>query len=288
MRLKDIQDIFHKELAEIYPKEEIDSFFFRCTEQFYDISRLTLALQPDFILTKEEESQLFEVLSDLKLEKPIQYSLGKTEFYGSTFFVNEDVLIPRPETEELVDRIIKEASNTNDSLAIVDIGTGSGCIAISLAKHLPNAVVYAIDVSENALTIAKQNAEANEVQIHFVQANILEVKSLVETLSSDNNLNIIVSNPPYVRELEKAEMKKNVLEYEPDLALFVEDSNPLVFYQKITELATNDLKIGGRLYFEINQYLGEEMITLLENHNFKNIQLTKDIFGADRMIQGVK
>jgi len=288
LKLKDIQDIFHKELTDIYPKEEIDSFFFICTEHFYGISRLTLALQPNYILTKTEEGKLFEVLTDLKLQKPIQYSLGKTEFYGLTFAVNQHVLIPRPETEELVDKILKELPNSNDSYTIVDIGTGSGCIAISLAKKLPNAKIYAIDVSEEALKIAKQNATTNEVNIEFVHTSILEVQSLINTLSLQEGLDVIVSNPPYVRELEKAAMQKNVLEYEPGLALFVDDTNPLVFYNVITKLAANDLKIGGKLYFEINQYLGKEMISLLEKYTFKNIKLTKDIFEADRMIQGTK
>jgi release factor glutamine methyltransferase len=227
----------------------------------------------------------------LKKEKPLQYIVGETEFYGLPFLVNENTLIPRPETEELVELIIKSYNlqPTTYNPKILDIGTGSGCIAISLAKNITNSQVFAIDVSEKALTTAKKNAEINEVTINFIQADILKVDDL-ENLSNSNSklpsqYDVIVSNPPYVRNLEKSEIKPNVLEYEPHLALFVDDSDALLFYRKIAELAKKNLKENGKLYFEINQYLGKETVELLENLGFNDVVLKKDIYGNDRIIQ---
>jgi release factor glutamine methyltransferase len=196
------------------------------------------------------------------------------------FEVNENVLIPRPETEELVDWILSNNRiiETSNPLKILDIGTGSGCIAISLAKNLPNAQVYAIDVSEQALATAEKNAKRNNVNVIFIQKDILATEDLGQ------QFDIIVSNPPYVRNLEKEEIKKNVLNNEPHLALFVQDNDALIFYTKIANLAQKNLSDNGQLYFEINQYLGKEMIALLQNLNFKNIELRKDIYGNDRMI----
>jgi len=235
------------------------------------------------LVFSEEEMVLWNsILEPLKLEIPIQYLLGKTSFYGLDFEVNDDVLIPRPETEELVEWIIKGNSNTErfKDLKILDIGTGSGCIAISLAKNIPNAKVYAIDVSEKALATAKKNAVINQVDVAFITQNILETADL------NQQFDIIVSNPPYVRNLEKQEIKKNVLNNEPHLALFVEDDDALIFYKKIAALAQKNLLENGQLFFEINQYLGKDMVALLEKTNFKNIELRKDIYGNDRMIRG--
>ncbi|MCH2196064.1 peptide chain release factor N(5)-glutamine methyltransferase [Kordia sp.] len=286
MRLKDIQDIFHKELDEIYGKNEVDSFFFMLTEDYFGIERFTLALDPDIVITKEQETSIFSALSELRLEKPIQHILGKAHFYGLEFTVNEHTLIPRPETEELITFILEKAKYaTNKNLSILDIGTGSGCIAIALKKKLPYAKVFAIDISENALEVAQKNAKDNDVEVQFVQADVLSLNDLHIFKNNDEPFHIIVSNPPYVRNLEKAEMRKNVLEYEPDSALFVEDNNPLVFYDKIANLAMKYLKINGSLYFEINQYLGKEMIDLLDGKQFQNIELRKDIFGVDRMLK---
>ncbi len=208
------------------------------------------------------------------------------------FEVNENTLIPRPETEELVEFILKETSNFQlpaSSLNILDIGTGTGCIPILLKANLPQANVSAIDVSEKALDVAKRNADLNKVEINFIQANILEVEDL-SILSTSNSqlpasIDIIVSNPPYVRNLEKQEIKKNVLDYEPHLALFVEDTDALLFYRKIAQLALKNLSPNGLLFFEINQYLGKETLELLESLGFKNIELKKDIYRNDRMIR---
>ncbi|HBS53588.1 MAG TPA: peptide chain release factor N(5)-glutamine methyltransferase, partial [Flavobacterium sp.] len=221
------------------------------------------------------------ILEQLKKEIPIQYILGVTHFYGLEFEVNSAVLIPRPETEELVDWIIQNSKSKaqNSRLKILDIGTGSGCIAVALAKNLLNAQVFALDVSEQALATAKTNSEKNQVQLAFIHQSILE------TLDLGQQFDIIVSNPPYVRELEKQEIKKNVLDNEPHLALFVEDNDALIFYRKIAQLAQKNLNPQGQLYFEINQYLGQEMLDLLQGMGFKNCELRKDIYRNDRMIQ---
>lgn len=287
MILKDIQHIFHLELDELYGKEEVNSFFFMLTEAFYGLERFALAIDPEIVITKEQETPIFAALSELKLEKPIQHILGKAHFFGLEFSVNEHTLIPRPETEELVQWILddfKVENNTKKTIRILDIGTGSGCIPIALKKNLPNADVFAIDISKKALKVAKENAKSNEVEIQFVQADVLQLQDLNRIgVNKDSGFDIIVSNPPYVRNLEKEAMRKNVLNYEPDSALFVLDDNPLVFYDKIANLAKAHLKPSGKLYFEINQYLGKEMIELLQQKQFQNIELRKDIFGVDRM-----
>ncbi len=281
MYLKEIKSIYHNELDERYSKEEVNSFFYLLIEHYLGSERFILAIDPNLIISKEKERTLFEALHKLKLEFPIQHIIGKTHFMDMDFLVTKEVLIPRPETEELVHWLIKDLKKANSEIKILDIGTGSGCIAISLAKHLKCASVFALDISENALTIAQQNALDNQVNIDFIQANILEIDNL------NQKFDVIVSNPPYVRELEKLKMQGNVLKHEPEIALFVPDDNPLVFYKKITQLATNNLSAGGSLYFEINQYLGKETILLLEEHNFSDIELRQDMFSKDRMLRGV-
>lgn len=293
MVLKELQNIFHIELDAIYGKHEVDSFFYLCTEHYLSVPRIQLTLEPGLAMTKPETDLFFKVLEHLKQQKPIQYILGETEFFGLPFIVNNNVLIPRPETEELVDLIIKchtersRSTSENKNLKILDIGTGSGCIAISLAKNLPNAEVYALDVSKEALKVAKQNAEVNNVKITFIEASILEECNW-NLFFNDIEFDVIVSNPPYVRNLEKQEIQPNVLDNEPHLALFVEDDNPLLFYKAITNFAIKKLKPNGKLYFEINQYLGEETKQLLVDANFENVELLKDLNGNDRMLKGDK
>jgi len=287
MLLKEIKLIFHKELDSFYPKEEVTSFFQLLIAHYFDMERFVLAIQPEMVISKEQETPLFEALSKLKLHEPIQHIIGSTHFMDMNFKVNKNVLVPRPETEELVRWMIDEIQGTkyevqNEKLRILDIGTGSGCIAISLAKNLPEAKVYALDVSSDALEVAKKNAHLNDVNITFLNQDILELESLEE------RFDIIVSNPPYVRELEKTEMHTNVLEHEPDLALYVSNDNPLVFYKAITDFAVKNLTKGGALFFEINQYLGKETKQLLIDHNFSEIELRKDMFGNDRMLKGKK
>jgi release factor glutamine methyltransferase len=279
MNIKEYRTHFIQELTPIYDAGEAESFFYLILEEKKQLKRIDLALHPDLVFSEEEIGVWNAILEQLKQEIPIQYLLGKTSFYGLDFEVNAAVLIPRPETEELVEWILESQKSKVESqkVKILDIGTGSGCIAISLAKNLPDATVFALDVSEEALATAKKNAENNSVNVTFIHQNILETEDLLQ------QFDIIVSNPPYVRNLEKEEIKKNVLENEPHLALFVADNDALVFYKKIAQLAQKNLLSNGQLYFEINQYLGKEMVDLLEKMNFKTIDLRKDIYGNDRM-----
>lgn len=281
MLLKEIKTIFHQELDALYPKEEVDSFFYSLIEHYLKLERFVLVVQPNLVITKVEEQPLFEALAELKTEKPLQYVLGVAHFMDLELKVNEHVLIPRPETEELVEWIISDcrAIHSRD-LKILDIGTGSGCIAIALAKNLPNAKVYAMDISEETLEVAKANAELNTVEVECIQMDILNPKEI------EHEFDIIVSNPPYVRELEKEEIKNNVKAYEPSIALFVPDEDALLFYRAIIVFAERYFSKKGNLYLEINQYLGKETKALLEAHNFSEIELRKDFFGNDRMLKG--
>jgi release factor glutamine methyltransferase len=297
MTLKNFRTYFTDTLQEIYLKTEIDTFFFLLIEEKLNLQRVDTVMQPDFLIADENLSELKIILKRLQKEEPIQYILGNTEFYGLPFKVNKNTLIPRPETEELVEWIIKEVTelqnnkvaklgmyetstmNKEKSISIIDIGTGTGCIPISLAKNLNNVKISAIDVSSEALIVAQQNATLNNVDISFLEMDILETKELPQ------KYNLIVSNPPYVRELEKVEISNNVLENEPHLALFVEDDNPLIFYSKIADLAKIHLKKEGLLFFEINQYLGKETVAMLKHKGFNSIKLKKDLFGNDRMVK---
>ena len=286
MLLKNYKTTFLQELSSLYEEQEIESFFYIILEKLHGLKRIDLALNPQTVMDGAHLKQWKNIVSELKKQRPIQYILGETTFYGLSFLVNENTLIPRPETEELVELIIESTNYElrNTKLKVLDIGTGSGCIAISLAKYLPTSEVFAIDVSEKALATAKKNAELNKVAIDFISTNILDIITLSAVAGLDKQFDIIVSNPPYVRNLEKDEIKPNVLEYEPHLALFVDDIDPLLFYRKIAELAIKNLNPNGKLYFEINQYLGKETINLLEDFGFRNVELKKDIYGNDRII----
>ncbi|WP_435412588.1 peptide chain release factor N(5)-glutamine methyltransferase [Psychroserpens mesophilus] len=289
MRLKAMLKQFHSVLDENYGKEEVNAFFDVLMEHHLNDKRIQLVLNPDYSITSAQEQLFLNALNDLNNHIPIQYIIGETEFYGLPFKVSKYTLIPRSETEELVSFIIEDvtSSTVEKSIKILDIGTGTGCIAISLANNLPEANVHALDVSEDALRVAKENAKLNEATIEFIHDDILNPSHAV-LISVSHTFDIIVSNPPYVRNLEKAEIKPNVLENEPHLALFVDDENPLQFYKAICEFAQIHLKTGGALYFEINEYLGQEMVQLLQGFGFKSIQLKTDIFGKDRMIKAVK
>ena len=277
MKIKQYRTQFIQELAPFYDAYEAESFFYLILEDKHKLRQIDLALNHELTFSEDDFVVWNSLLAELKKEIPIQYLLGKTHFYGLEFEVNENVLIPRPETEELVEWIVKNNKEAK-KIKILDIGTGSGCIAISLAKNLPNAEVYALDVSKKAIETAKRNAVRNNVKITFALLNVLELDVL------KFHYDIIVSNPPYVRNLEKQEIKKNVLNNEPHLALFVEDHDALIFYRKIAELAQKNLLENGQLFFEINQYLGKEMTDLLEKMNFENIELRKDIYDNERMI----
>lgn len=281
MIISNLKPHLFQHLLTIYPKEEIESFY-KLLLNHFNLTQVDVALNTRIEFNNLQLDFIKVAIAKLKQEVPIQYILGETEFYRLRYYVDENVLIPRPETEELVDWVISDYKNNTKKLSILDIGTGSGCIAISLKKNIPNAQVFAIDISEKALEIAKKNADLNSVSINFIQSDILTATDLIE------NFDIIVSNPPYVRLLEKELMKPNVLNNEPSIALFVDDDNPLIFYHKISELAQKYLKNEGALYFEINQKFGVETVELLKNHHFKNIELRKDFYEVNRMIKGIK
>ncbi len=282
LKLKELKGNFTNSLSELYPSEEIQSFFNILCEKYLKLSRVEIALNPEREISEETFQTFQNALLRLKIFEPIQYITGETEFFGLPFKVNNHTLIPRPETEELVEWILSEIKNLQSSivnLKLLDIGTGSGCIAIALAKNLPDSRISALDISEEALKIARQNAEINGVEIDFFQADILETKILPK------QFDVIVSNPPYVRELEKKLMRQNVLNFEPKSALYVADEDPLLFYRAISKLAKTHLKPNGKLFFEINEYLADELSELLKKNGFQNIEVKKDIFGKDRMIK---
>ena len=284
MTVKKFRDYFNNTLIKLYPISEIDTFLFLLLEEYLNFKRTDLVLKSNFKISTEVLSLLTSSTELLEKEIPIQYILKKTEFYGLPFILNEHVLIPRPETEELVsfvlDKVLKIETlhPVEREIKILDIGTGSGCIPISLKKSLPLAEISAIEISDKALSVAKKNTLLNQVDINLIQQDILKTSEL------NDIYDIIISNPPYVRELEKKEIKNNVLKNEPHRALFVKDNNPLIFYDKIAELAKNHLTKNGLLFFEINQYLGKETAELIRMKGFNTIELKKDIFGHDRII----
>jgi release factor glutamine methyltransferase len=277
MQLKSLHNFFINRLLGYYPNDEIDTFFYRICNMHLKLKQIDISLKSDMIVAAHT-FEYFEMIIDRLLNyEPIQYILGSTFFFGSDFIVDKHVLIPRPETEELVSWILEKV-DTKQPIKILDIGTGSGCIAIILAKQIAQAEVYAMDVSTAALSIAKKNAEANGVVVQFIEASILEWQS------QDMFFDIIVSNPPYVRESEKEMMSPNVLNYEPHLALFVDNNNPLLFYKAIVEMSKINLTSEGLIYFEINEYLAEETKSLFSSTFFESVQLKKDIFSKNRML----
>jgi len=267
-----------KELAGIYSKEEIESFIFLIFEKLKGYSRTQFLLAKDEELSKEEVSEIEKIVTRLKNHEPIQYILGTTEFYGLPFYTVPEVLIPRPETEELVQWIIQE--NKHPEPTILDMGTGTGCIAISLRKNIPQSTVLACDISPVCIETAHRNSRLNNSEVAVFEYDILNEVPEVKF----PELDIVVSNPPYIREAEKSLMEKNVLEFEPELALFVPDEQPLIFYQRIADFSKIHLKNKGRLYFEINEAFGSECFTMLQQKGFSEVILKKDIHGKDRMI----
>ena len=289
--VRDCRRHYASELEKIYGSDEANALIMMLLEHYFGIDRVKMALEPELRLSESELLTLHFAVKELLKNKPIQYVIGETEFCGMRFFVEEGVLIPRPETEEMVKAIVNKNGVTrlgnsylarNDNQSLIDIGTGSGCIAISLAKLLKDSVVTAVDVSEKALEIAKKNAEANGVDVQFVLDDILNPKK-PELI--DNQYDIIVSNPPYVCESEKKEMRANVLDYEPSSALFVSDNDPLIFYRKILEFAQKTLKPNGQIWFEINEKFGIEMKNLCIEKGFQNVEIIKDFRGKDRILK---
>jgi len=278
--MKDSKKYITDNLEGLYDKNEIESFIYLIFKHLFGYGRKEMILMRNEILSSENMERIHNIVERLKVYEPIQYILGEAEFYGLKFIVKPGVLIPRNETEELADIIIKR--NKHKKITLLDIGTGTGCIPIAVKKYLPEAEVWGCDISETALSVAKENASRNSVDIFFVQFDILSEKTFPVT-----GFDIIVSNPPYVTEKEKELMQPNVLDYEPHLALFVPDDDPLMFYRAIVEKSTVLLKKGGEIYFEINEMYGDDIRKLLENNNF-TAEIVKDINGKDRIAVGHK
>jgi release factor glutamine methyltransferase len=283
MNYKSLSDKFLSELSLLYPVTEAEAMFMLLVAQLFNWKRADYLLRREQLVDTEALHTILNAIDKLKKGEPLQYVLGEAHFYGLNFKVNDSVLIPRPETEELVEWIVDEVSKIDFAhqlpITVLDIGTGSGCIAIALKKNLPMVKVAALDIAKRSLAVAQENAALNEVEIDFIHADILNIHE--ETLGS---YEVIVSNPPYITQSEKAAMHQNVTDHEPHIALFVDDHQPLIFYEAIADFALNNLKPNGLLFFEINAHLGKETVDMLTNKGLKNIQLRKDMQNNDRMI----
>lgn len=284
MAAKTLFNYLISEITSVYEENEAKSIVYLLLEHYLNLSKTDILL--DNSVNQSFDFQ--DIIIRLKAQEPVQYIIGETEFYGRKFKVTPDTLIPRPETEELVQLVVSSwplavGSVAQSPITVLDLGTGSGCIAISLACELPNAQVYAYDISEKVLKIARENANRNNVNVIFEQLDILNFPPF-----SFPPFSIIVSNPPYVMNAEKSEMEQNVLDYEPHLALFVEDSNPLIFYKAIAEFAYKNLIIKGLCVVEINQVFGLETAELFWNQGFRYVEVVKDMFGKDRMVKATR
>ncbi len=276
--LRDIRLYLSGELRGLYPEEEINALASLIIRTLPGMKKLHQIYDPGHLISISESERILSIISQLKKGIPIQYITGSTEFYNCIINVSRATLIPRQETEELVDTLIR--NNKDFSGRIVDLGTGSGCIAIALAKNLPGSSVTGTDISEEALVVAQENALVNEVEVDFIQDNIFNPDRILKVETG-----IIVSNPPYVRMSEKEYMNRNVLDHEPEIALFVDDSDPLAYYRAILRIAEKILQPGGKIYFEINEALGKEMLDLLDEFSYTG-WLTRDLNGRDRIIEG--
>jgi release factor glutamine methyltransferase len=279
--IKDIRPFLNRELAELYPETEIGAFANIIIRALTKTSGLHILALPESPLTQKQAARVLSICRELKSGKPLQYVLGETSFYNCTIKVNVETLIPRPETEELVDLIVKE--NRGFRGTILDIGTGSGCIAIALAINLPGTTVTGIDISEGAISLARENSTLNNATVAFLKADIMNL-DVSQFIKAD----IIVSNPPYVRESERKHMAGNVLDFEPHAALFVPDSDPLRYYRAILKIAGKILVPRGKAYFEINEAFGKEMSGLIEEFGYSAIEVINDLNGRQRIIKGTR
>jgi len=279
MTLKELEHHYINTLASLYGEDEAKQLFFLSAERVSGLSRSQLILQYDKETGDLEYGIFISMLSQLKKGRPFQHITEEAWFYGLRFKVNAAVLIPRPETEELVQWIIGTVSDSKNPLSgLLDIGTGSGCISIAVKKNCPEVTVTALDISAEALGVAAENAAYHHTQVNFIQSDIIGYEGL-------EKYDVIVSNPPYITLKERDEMHRNVLEHEPAIALFVTDENPLLFYKSIADFAARSLNPGGHLFFEINEYLGNETVEMLKSKGFVHIELRKDMQGKDRMIR---
>ena len=279
--IKDIRSYLAKELEGIYHEPEISSLSNTIIKTVLDTSGLHELYSADVHVTSVQAGIIIDICKELKTGKPVQYVLGETSFYDCIIGVNSSTLIPRPETEELVDLIIKE--NRDYSGNIIDFGTGSGCIAIALAKNLPGSSITGVDISDEVIKTAQKNALLNKVTVSFIKGDIFSFDP-----GAVNKTGIIVSNPPYVRDSEKKFMSRNVLDFEPHIALFVTDADPLIYYDAIIKLAERILIPGGRIYFEINEAMGKSLVLLLESSGYSKVKIIKDINGKERITKGTK
>ena len=272
MKLDSFKKEFLESITPLYNKDETKSLYYMLCEEYLALSKSKLIIAENMDLSIEKANHLCNCLDRLKKHEPIQYVLGKVTFMDLEFKANSSVLIPRPETEELVNIILK---NELGNKTVLDIGSGSGCIAVSLAKHSPKAKVTALDICKDAIELSQRNAKENDVNLEFINADILNYKS-------DKKYDSIVSNPPYVIESEKKHMSKNVLDYEPELALFVKNDDPLQFYKAILDFAKNSLNKNGEIYFEINESYKDKIMELVNNYGYSNIDCKLDVFGKYR------
>ncbi|WP_407481320.1 peptide chain release factor N(5)-glutamine methyltransferase [Elizabethkingia meningoseptica] len=279
MKICELQQLFHTELQELYSVTEIQSLFSYFAEEYLQYNSIQLKMNTEEIVEDSVIAKFKLALHELKSGKPYQQILGKAYFYGEVFFVNENVLIPRPETEELIELVLSKVPNGKE-IRILDIGTGSGCIAVTIAKHLKNAVVYALDYSEKALEIAKKNAVLHEVNLHLIHQNYLDT-------ALSGSFDVIISNPPYIGVEEEVDIHKGVKDFEPVMALFAPENDVLAFYRKIADDTEENLNDGGFIFLEINQKFGPETLALYRN-KLSEVHLLKDLSGNDRMIWGTK
>jgi release factor glutamine methyltransferase len=287
MKVNEVRQWFREELSSLYEADELDEILFLVMEEVMPATIRTktdLIIKKNEIISDSEQKRLEKIISELKLNKPVQYILGYAWFDGMKLFVNESVLIPRPETEELVASIISQISNLKHPISILDIGTGSGCIAIALKKNIPQANVFALDISEKAIEVASKNAKANHAEINFILDDVFKLQTLNNELPT---LDIIVSNPPYVLHSDKSTLQARVMEHEPHLALFAGEEDALIYYRAIADMTVRFLKPGGMLFFEIHETKGNEIKEFLTAKGFKDVETRKDMSGKDRMVKAV-
>jgi release factor glutamine methyltransferase len=277
MTFKELKLVYEKELHELYTSEEIKNLYFLTLKSVLQISKITILSNPDKLISENNSQLILNILQELKEKVPIQYLLGNVSFYGLTLEVNPTVLIPRPETEELVDWIIRD--NKGKKISILDVCTGSGCIALALKKNLPKCTVTAIDISEDALKTAGRNARKLGLEIELIEEDALAFSDELKTIP----FQVIVSNPPYIKNADKEHVQDSVLKYEPHIALFVPDNDPLIFYKAIAKFAKKSSLVI--LYFEIHEDMGAELCNWLKEMGFEKIELRKDINDKDRMLK---